>query len=520
MKEHKIGLISACFIGISSIIGSGWLFAAYATAAVAGPAAIFAWIIGGGIILFLALCFSEIASLYPRRGLSAVVATLSHHKYFGFPFAIANWLGIVAVIALEADATVEYFINLFPHLKPFLFHNESLTIMGNSFSLLLVILYCLVNYWGIKVMAKANNVLAIFKIIIPIVTAVVIITVAFHSGNFTAVNHSFVPYGYGSVFTAIITTGIIISFNGFQSIVSFASELKNPHRNIPISLVVSLVFCIALYLLLQIAYIGAMPKDEIVKGWRGIVMSAPMVQLAASLGLGFLSSIIYFGAFVAPLGTAVTFTGTATRMFTAMSKSEQMPKYFSEINPKVGLSRKSLVLNAVIAMMFLLFFKSWDDLAIVLSLFHVISYIPVPLALVVFRRNIARDQYKFRLTGGHCISLILFIIFNFLIMYGKVEVFFELLIIFIFFQLIYISCSARTLVGLKRAVSESLPVFVYIAVLCFLSFLAPANQKILTGPLFISVGIVFSIISFYTLIRFEKHASVSEAVVEAFVDGH
>ena len=148
MENKKIGLISASFIGISSIIGSGWLFAAYATADVAGPAAILAWLIGGGIILLLALCFSEIASLYPRRGLSAIVATLSHHKYFGFPFAIANWLGIVAVIALEADATVEYLINIFPHLKPLLFSNDSLTLLGNGFSLLLVIIYCLVNYWG------------------------------------------------------------------------------------------------------------------------------------------------------------------------------------------------------------------------------------------------------------------------------------------------------------------------------------------------------------------------------------
>lgn len=65
--KKKIGLISTIFLGISSIIGSGSLFVPYKAAAIAGPAAILSWIIAGGIVLLLALCFSELAALYPKR---------------------------------------------------------------------------------------------------------------------------------------------------------------------------------------------------------------------------------------------------------------------------------------------------------------------------------------------------------------------------------------------------------------------------------------------------------------------
>jgi amino acid transporter len=523
MGNKKIGLISATFLGISSIIGSGWLFAAYKTAEISGPAAIISWIVGAVIIILLALCFSEIASLYPIRGLSAVVATISHNKNFGFPFAIANWLGIVAVIALEADATIEYLINLFPHFKPYLFENESLTLMGNGISALLVVMFCLINYWGVQIMAKTNNILAVIKTFIPVITALAILTVSFKTSNFMAVNNSFVPYGVGSIFTAIITCGIIISFNGFQTVISFASELKKPHINIPLSIIISVTFCLIVYLLLQVAYIGAMPEEYVKKGWSNIVMNAPMVQLSASLGLGFLSTIIYFGAFVAPSGTAIAFTGTASRMFTAMADNEQMPKFFAYINPKVGLSRRSLVMNSTLAIVFILCFKNWSNLAIVLSLFHVLSYMPIPLALLIFRKYVTTDKYKFRFKGGVIISLLLFIVFNFLIMYGSGPVLIQLIIILMVFQIIFILSGSGSVSLLLKGIGESLPVFIYFILLAILTKLSPENIGIIKGYWFYVIGIVFSIIMFYFLIFFQKKdGSLADVNIEKYMgmEGH
>ncbi len=115
--------------------------------------------------------------------------------------------------------------------------------------------------------------------------------------------------------------------------ISFANEIKQPYRTIPISIIIAVVFSLLIYLLLQTAFIGAMPTSQLSHGWATIQLYAPIVQLMGLVGLGLLSFVAYFGATVAPIGTASAFTGTATRMFTAMAMNEQMPAYFKQVNP-------------------------------------------------------------------------------------------------------------------------------------------------------------------------------------------
>lgn len=181
----KIGLVSASFLGLTSIIGSGWLFASYRAAQVAGPASILSWVIAMIVIALLAFCLVEIAVRFPIRGLSAAIPSLTHNKYFGFPFAIANWLGIVAVIGLEAEAVIQYGVTLVPSVRPQFFNHGELTVMGDSLVIILVIAFTGLNFWGARLMVRVNNTLSILKVIVPIVVALAIIFVAFHPSNFT-----------------------------------------------------------------------------------------------------------------------------------------------------------------------------------------------------------------------------------------------------------------------------------------------------------------------------------------------
>ncbi|MFT6834371.1 MAG: amino acid transporter [Francisellaceae bacterium] len=514
MEKKKIGLISATFLGVSSIIGSGWLFAPYKTAQIAGPLAILTWIIGAAIILLLAFCFSEVAVRYPKRGLSAIVATLTHNEYFGFPFAIANWLGIVAVIALEADATVEYLISLSPSMAHIFFANQVLTFYGELLSAGLVFVYAITNYWGVQSLIKTNNILSVIKVFVPILTAIVIMSVAFHTENFTVVKDTVAPYGYQAIFTAIISTGIIIAFNGFQSVISFSSEIKNPRRNIPLSLVLSIVICLVIYLLLQVCFIAGVSTSDLKNGgWTGLTFSAPMVELAAALGLGFFSTIIYLGAATAPLGTAMTFVGTSTRMFTAMSRQKQVPAYFDNVHPKYGISRRSLAANIVFALIFVFAFKSWSLLAQILSIFHVFSYLPVVLALVIFRSvPYKKNEEKFKIPFGKVIAVGLFIIFNYLLTYSNDIITLEVVGCFLLFQIIFIACSCRTAKALVNAITKSAPVFIFLFVLLALVHASPTNADYFGGPIFFAVTGVFSCVSFYLLTKLGLNENLHEHV--------
>ena len=515
MNKKRIGFLSATFLGISSIIGSGWLFAPYNAASVAGPAALASWGIGAIVIIFLALCFAEVASLYPKRGLSAIIPTLSHNKFFGFPFAIANWLGIIAVIGLEADATIQYLINLFPKIESIFFSHGQLSLYGNTLSITLVLLYSLVNYWGAKTMTRTNNVLVVLKVIVPVVVSLIIIGVAFHPGNFKLVGHSYVPYGFGSIISGILSTGIIIAFNGFQTVISFASEIKKPQRTIPLSLIVSVVFCLGVYLLLQVAFIGSIPATALTHGWHQLTMHAPMVQLSVMLGLGLLTSIIYFGATIAPTGTAITFVGTSTRMFTAMSRNGQMPKQFDSVHPKYGVSRPSLVVNTILAILFLLAFRSWGQLAQVLSIFHVISYLPIPIALCVFRNCMKHDKYPFLLPAGKSIAFVLFAIFTFLITMGNVSTVADILGIFGACQLAFIAFNVKSIDELLSAVRQCSLLLVYFAGLYVLTAISPLHSSYLSDTSFAILLIAFISLSFIGLIKFENN---DRAIIESSVN--
>jgi len=520
MNKKKIGLLSATFLGITSIIGSGWLFAPYKSAVIAGPASILSWIIGAVLVILLALCLGEIASLYPKRGLTAIIPTLSHNKYFGFPFAITNWLGIVAVIGLEADATIQYFIHLFPRFTSVLYHHEQLTAAGNSLSISLVIVYCLLNYWGAGLLAKTNNILAILKLLVPVIVALIIISVVFHPHNFTMEGGTFIPYGIKSVFLAILSSGIIIAFNGFQTIVSFSSEIKNPHKTIPLSLVISIVFCLAVYVLLSVSFIGAIPPEQLANGWQTLKFSAPMIEISLLLGLGFLTTVIYFGATIAPSGTGIAFTGAATRMFTAMSRHGQMPKFFDHLDPVYGSSRRSLIVNILLAILFLLLFRSWSQLAGFLSLLHVVSYLPIPIALCVFRAALKNYAYPFKLWGGSTIALLLFVVFTYLFTLGDFRTITWILGLLALFQLFFMAFSIRSLAGFLLALKQCSLLAIYFIGLWLLTAISPSNGGHLSEELFAVCVTIFSVAFFYGLVRYERgDAELMYATAGIYTEG-
>lgn len=248
-KLKQPGLFSAIAISIGTMMGSGWLFASYYASKAAGGALILSWIIGALAVLIMALLLAEIAIKYPVNGLFTRLISISHNPHFGFVTGISNWLLGLIVIPSEAMATTQYVASIYKPMTPYIFANGSLTLAGVGVVGVFMLIYTLINYWGIHFFAKINNSITTLKIIIPIVTAVLMLLAAFHSSNFTAENASFIPFGNSSIFGAIVSCGIFYSFFGFQTAVSFTAELKNPKRNVPIALISSVLIVLGIYLL-------------------------------------------------------------------------------------------------------------------------------------------------------------------------------------------------------------------------------------------------------------------------------
>ncbi len=383
--QRHIGPFALMLTGLGSIIGSGWLFGAWKAAQIAGPAAICAWIIGAVVILAIALTYAELGAMFPESGGMVRYARYSHGGLVGFISAWANWIAIVSVIPIEAEASIQY-MSTWPYAWAHaLYVGESLTPTGIFLSALLVIVYFMLNYWGVKVFARANTAITVFKFLIPGLTVLGLVVSGFHAENFGTAS-TFAPYGWSAVFTAVATSGIVFSFNGFQSPVNLAGEARNPARSVPFAVLGSILLALVIYVLLQVAYIGAVNPADVAKGWSHFKFASPFAELALALNLNWLAIMLYVDAFVSPSGTGTTYMATTTRMIYAMERNNTLPKMFGNVHPFYGVPRNAMWFNLLVSFIFLFFFRGWGALAAVISVATVISYLTGPISLMALRR--------------------------------------------------------------------------------------------------------------------------------------
>lgn len=502
-------LFSAIAIGVGCIIGSGWLFAAYYASRYAGTISLLSWVIGAILSLMLALLLAEVATIFPQeRGLFSRLISLSHNRDYGFVVAISNWLGLVITIPSEATATIQYLSTSIPNLESFFFHNHHLTALGIVAACVLMFIYATLNYWGIKTLTKANNLITIFKLIIPTVTALLLITTSFHSENFTAYHDSIAPYGIHRAFTAVVVSGIFYAFYGFGMISVYGAELRNPARNIPIALVCSVLICLILYLFLQTAFIGSLPTDMIKQGWHQINFTSPLAELLILLNINFWAVVLYIDAAISPSGTAILYTGSASRMLTGMAHDHQAPQYFSELHPVHGFSRRSLGFTILFCLIMITFFRNWQKIMIVVTVFQLITCLAIPICFTKLRQTLPDDRRKFKLCFGNLIGILIFLLLSFLLTQAGITALLLSLVMHTILFLIYsFSYYRKDIFKIINAIRSSWTIFAYLAFTTLFGYFNDIG--ILMRPWIIILFFLLSLISYWLLIKQKDAHEVS-----------
>ncbi len=423
--RRDVGPMALLFTGLGSIIGSGWLFGAWNAAKLAGPGAVWAWVLGAAIIMTIALTYAELGAMFPETGGMVRYGHYSHGSLVGFIAAWANWIAIVSVIPVEAEASVQYMAGWKWQWAQDLYHvtagKGELSHTGLAIAAVLVLVYFALNFWSVKLFARSNSVITIIKLVIPAATGVALIASGFHSENFAVGAHGGSHANdFAAILTAVATAGIVFSFNGFQSPVNLAGEARNPGRSIPFAIIGAILIATVVYLLLQVAYLGAVPPDLLAKaGWHGINFSSPFAELAVIVNLNWLAILLYADAFLSPSGTGMTYTASTARMIYGMERNGTLPKILGHIDPKWGVPRPAMWLNLVVSFLFLFFFRGWDSLAAVISVATIISYLTGPVSVMTLRRTAPELHRPFRLVGLPIIAGIAFIMSAELLYWAK-----------------------------------------------------------------------------------------------------
>jgi amino acid transporter len=423
--RREVGAIALMFTGLGSIIGSGWLFGAWRAAQLAGPAAIYSWLIGAVIILFVALTYAELGAMFPESGGAVRYGQYSHGSLVGFVAGWATWISIVSVIPVEAEASVQY-MSSWPwawaqHLYVHAANGQGeLTVAGLSISALLVVLYFLVNFWSVKVFADTNSAITFFKLIVPAATAIALMCSGFHWENFHVGTHGGRHVGnLSAILTAVATSGIVFSYNGFQNPVNLAGEARNPGRSVPFAIFGAMALSTVVYLLLQVAFLGAVSPDHLTEGWAGLEYSSPFAQLALALNLNWLAILLYADAFVSPSGTGTTYTASTARLLYAMERNGTVPAILGRVHPRYGIPRPAMWFNLLVSFIFLFFFRGWGKLAAVISVATIITYLVVPVSVVVLRRTAPNLHRPLRVPGLKMLAPLAFVLATLMLFWAR-----------------------------------------------------------------------------------------------------
>jgi len=395
---RSIGLAGLTFVAVTSMVGSGWLFAPQLAAQAAGPAAILAWGLGGLAVLVVALTFAEVSAVLPLSGGVARIPQTTHGAMTGMLMGWTAWIGYAAIVAIEVLILLRYLAPLAPWIfQPGADTGSAIdfTVWGWLLALLLMALITLAIAFGAALFARINNLLTLAKLALPIVIGVALLSVHYDATNFTA-HGGFSPYGLQGLFAALSTGGVIFSFMGFRNVVDLAGEARNPQVTIPASLLLGLLVAFLLYAGLQTVLITSLPAEALSEGWSRLHMGAdlgPFAAIAAASGLVTVGVLIHVAAILSPFGTGLGMMGSSTRLVYGMSRSHTLPHLFGVL-ARGGIPVAAIAIN--LALSIALLFLPFDMLVTLTTAAVAVSMVAGPIALHVFRLELPGYRRAFR----------------------------------------------------------------------------------------------------------------------------
>jgi amino acid transporter len=265
--------------------------------------------------------------------------------------------------------------------------------------------------------ARVNNTITWWKVAVPVFTIIVLLF-KFHPGNFTAGGLGFMPGGIRGLTAALPLAGIIFAYSGFEQCDQLAGEIKDAGRNLPRAIIISVLLGTAIYTLLQVAFIGAIPPSEIPHGLthltNPVIIAGPFAGVAALAGLAWLAHILRVDAFISPSGTGLIYTTGTSRISYGLARNRYAPQMFDRVNGQ-GVPWLGLIFAFLIGLLFLLPFPSWHSIVGIITGASVLMYAGAPLSLAAFRGQVPDANRPYRLPAAKVLAPLSFIVADLLI---------------------------------------------------------------------------------------------------------
>jgi APA family basic amino acid/polyamine antiporter len=421
-------------LGVGATIGAG-IFATTGTAIAgdavrpgAGPAILISFLITAFTCGFAALCYAEFAAMVPISGSAYTYAYASLGELFAWiigwdliiEYAVGNigvaiawsgyfrellshfglsmpaWLATdfrsanMAAEAVAGGATDAYNLYIASALA------EAPRVLGfpliaNLPAVLIVVLLTIILVIGIRESANSNNAMVLLKI------GVILFFVAVGSTLIRPENWDnpalggFAPNGWSGIATGAAI--IFFSYIGFDATSTAAEEAKNPGRDMPFGIIMSLVICTVLYIVMAVVMTG-------MAAWNKLGTPEPMITaLALAEGsprlLTISRLIVSLGAVIAMSSVLLVFQLGQPRIFMSMSRDGLLPPYLARVHPRY----KTPYVGTIVTGVFVAFFAAFANIAEVVELTNIgtlFAFVAVSAGVLVLRRKDPNRARPFR----------------------------------------------------------------------------------------------------------------------------
>jgi len=419
--QKKIGLWAATAVITGSVIGSGVFMKPASMAAELGSPVwlTIAWILAGIFSLFGALIFAEAGAMIPKNGGLFVYFRVMFGDFFAFlygwaAFAVINTAS-VAAIAFVCIQYADFFLHL-PRFdaateQNFIWH---IPLLGDlhplenfgvkSLAVILVLGLTFLNYLSVK----AGSAFQLISTVLKFAVIASLIAGIFFSGNGSVQNfiHAADPKQGFSLMSGMVVamTGAFFAYDGWINVAAIAGEMKDPQKNIPRSLIAGVFACIAVYVLVNQAYLYVLPVEKIAAST--LVASDAIAVSWGTAGAGLIAALIV----VCTIGAVNGNIMACCRITYQMGQDKVCTSWAGKVHARFKTPGNALWLHAVWTCVFIIS-GSFDMLADMFVFVTWVAYLFGAIGIFILRKKMpdAARPYK---VWGYPVVPILFIVFS------------------------------------------------------------------------------------------------------------
>jgi APA family basic amino acid/polyamine antiporter len=323
--RRELGLLDAVGIGLGAVMGAGIFVVTGVAAGVAGPAFLVGLAIAGIAATFNGLSSAQLAAVYPQSGGTYEYGYRVVSPAAGFA---AGWMFLASKLAAAGTVAIgfgHYAAVLIPGLEP----------VPTAVSA--VILLTMANLFGVKKAGALN--LAIVSL--------TLISLGFFVGgglpSFEANNlRPFTPHGWRGMAESCAL--LFFAYTGYARLATLGEEVREPEKNIPRAILLTLVLSFVIYLAVGTVAVGSVGADALA------ATRSPLEKAAETFSASWIAQLLAVGAATAMLGVLLSQILGISRMMLAMARRGDLPGFLEKVDEKRGVPGRGILLTGIIAL--------------------------------------------------------------------------------------------------------------------------------------------------------------------------